>query len=315
MTEETDQERKDRIKEEARRAIAAQSGDDDSEVVDDEAAETASPKAKNGLTPIVEITGVTRTFVSPTGEEFTAIKDVNLVIEDNPERGEMRAVLGPSGCGKSTLLNMVAGLDKPTTGTVKVEGKLIEGPGPDRGMVFQNYSSMPWMNVLQNVAYGLELRGMKRAERESRAADLIKQVGLSGHETKYPKDLSGGMRQRVAIARTLAVEPNIILMDEPFGALDVGTRVEMQDMLLRINEELEPTILFVTHDIGEAVYLADRIYIFSASPGTIVDTVEIDLPHDRTRDVKHSARFRKYESIILEKIHDLSEDSEFMMTV
>ena len=280
----------------------------------EEEVEPAEQKT-NERTPIVEVTGVTRTFVSPEGEEFTAIKDVNLVIEDNPNRGEMRAVLGPSGCGKSTLLNMVAGLDKPSSGTVKVDGHEVTGPGPDRGMVFQNYSSMPWMNVLENVGYGLKLRGMARAERDERAHKLIQQVGLEGHEKKYPKDLSGGMRQRVAIARTLAVEPNIILMDEPFGALDVGTRVEMQDMLLRINLELQPTILFVTHDIGEAVYLADRIYIFSASPGTIVDEVVIDLPVERSRELKHSARFRKFESIILERIHELSEDSEYTMTV
>ena len=267
--------------------------------------ETSSEKI-----PVVEVRNLTRTYTSPEGESFTAIKDVNLVIEDTPNRGEMCAVLGPSGCGKSTLLNMVAGLDVPTSGTVKVDGQLIEGPGPDRGMVFQSYSSMPWMNVLQNVAYGLKLRGMARSEREERASILIKQVGLGGHELKYPKDLSGGMRQRVAIARTLAVEPNIILMDEPFGALDVGTRVEMQDMLLRINLELQPTILFVTHDIGEAVYLANRIYIFSASPGTIVDVVDVDLPIERDRTIKHSARFRKYESVILERIHQLGEIPE-----
>lgn len=272
-------------------------------------------KVEEERTPIVEVSNITRTYTSPEGESFTAIKDVNLIIRDTPNRGEMCAVLGPSGCGKSTLLNMVAGLDVPTSGTVKVEGKIVEGPGPDRGMVFQNYSSMPWMNVLQNVAYGLKLRGMSKSERHGRAEKLIEQVGLSGHELKYPKDLSGGMRQRVAIARTLAVEPNIILMDEPFGALDVGTRVEMQDMLLRINLELQPTILFVTHDIGEAVYLADRIYIFSASPGTVVEEIDVDLPVERDRTIKHSARFRKYESIILERIHELGEDSEYKTTI
>ncbi len=274
-----------------------------------------SEEMENKKIPVVEVKGLTRTFTTSEGESFTAIKDVNLVIEDRPDRGEMCAVLGPSGCGKSTLLNMVAGLDMPTSGTVKVDGKSIEGPGPDRGMVFQNYSSMPWMNVLENVAYGLKLRGMSVNERHDRAKKLIDQVGLSGHELKYPKDLSGGMRQRVAIARTLAVEPNIILMDEPFGALDVSTRVEMQDMLLRINLELQPTILFITHDISEAVYLANRIYIFSASPGTIVDVIDVDLPIERDRTIKHSPRFRKYESMILERIHELGEDSEYKTTV
>lgn len=269
---------------------------------------------------IVDVTDVSKEFTTPTGEKLLAIQNVNLKIEDVPKRGEMRAILGPSGCGKSTLLNMIAGLDMPSTGTVKVQGQTVRGPGPDRGMVFQSYSSMPWMNVLQNVAYGLELRGIGRSEREEIARQYIAQVGLEGHESKYPNELSGGMRQRVAIARTLAVKPRIILMDEPFGALDVATRVEMQDMMLKIAKDLEPTILFVTHDIAEAVYLADRIYIFSAGPGTIVDDIEVDLPIERSREVKHTPRFRRYESMILERIHELSDKSnkgeaEFIVTM
>ena len=280
-------------------------------------ASPAAPAASPDKSPGGEVREVSREFVSPQGERFVAIRDVNLVIEDVPEHGEMRAVLGPSGCGKSTLLNMIAGLDTPTSGTVKVDGKIVAGPGPDRGMVFQSYSSMPWLNVLQNVAYGLKLRGMSRDEREERAHELIERVGLAGHENKYPGDLSGGMRQRVAIARTLAVRPRIILMDEPFGALDVHTRVEMQDMLLGILHELSPTILFVTHDIGEAIYLSDKIYIFSASPGTIAEVVDIDFTSaERTRELKHSARFRRYESLILERIHQLSQEAGgFSVTV
>lgn len=267
--------------------------------------------------PIVEVTDVSRQFVGQEGEVFTAIQDVNLIVEDLEDVGEMRAILGPSGCGKSTLLNMIAGLDRPTTGSVKVKGHEVTGPGPERGMVFQSYSSMPWLNVLDNVAYGLKLRGMGRAERHDRARALIERVGLAGHESKYPHNLSGGMRQRVAIARTLAVEPDIILMDEPFGALDVHTRLEMQNLILDIWAERQATILFVTHDIGEAIYLSDRIYMFSAGPGRIIEEFDIEFREERNRELKHSNRFRKYESMILERLHELSngEDMEFAMTV
>ncbi len=268
------------------------------------------PSKPDPDTPIVALKNVTRTFVTPEGESFTAIEDVNLVVDDLPGRGEFRAVLGPSGCGKSTILNMIAGLDFPTEGTVEVMGVPVKGPGPDRGMVFQSYSSMPWLNVLQNVAYGLRIQGVGRKERQDRARELIARVGLEGHEKKYPRELSGGMRQRVAIARTLAVKPRIILMDEPFGALDVATRVEMQDLLLSIWDEMEATILMVTHDIGEAVYLADKIYILSSSPGTVVEEVTIQLPQPRHRQMKRSKRFRDYESMLLDRIHALGNDGE-----
>lgn len=253
--------------------------------------------------PIVELREVSRVFVDPDGTEHVAIENVELVIEDLPDKGEFRALLGPSGCGKSTILNLIAGLDTPTTGTVKVGGKTVRGPGPDRGMVFQNYSSLPWMNVLRNVAYGLELQGVPKEKREAKAAALIKRVGLAGHESKYPQNLSGGMRQRVAIARTLAVEPKIILMDEPFGALDVKTRVETQDMVMQIWEEHEATILFVTHDIGEAVYMSDQIYVLSAGPGRIIEHLRINLPHPRRRELTRTDGFRRYEQQILDLIH------------
>lgn len=269
---------------------------------------TPSKTAPAEDTPIIEMVGATRVFTTPQGEKFTAIEDINLVVDDVPGAGEFRAVLGPSGCGKSTVLNLIAGLDTPSSGTVKVMGKPVTGPGPERGMVFQNYSSMPWLNVIENVAYGLRIMGVDRKERTDRARELLKLVGLEGHERKYPRELSGGMRQRVAIARTLAVKPRIILMDEPFGALDVGTRVEMQDLLMHIWRELEATILMVTHDIGEAVYLADRIYILSASPGTIVEDIKVRLPQPRTRDLKRTRAFRDTEALILDKIHALSNE-------
>jgi NitT/TauT family transport system ATP-binding protein len=258
-------------------------------------------------TPIVEIKDVWREYPSPDGKTFTVLKDLNLTITDIAGKGEMRAVLGPSGCGKSTMLNMIAGLDMPTRGTVKVDGKIVEGPGPERGMVFQSYSSMPWLSVLDNVAYGLKLRGMARAEREELAMKFIKRVGLEVHAQKYPTDLSGGQKQRVAIARTLACSPRIILMDEPFGALDVQIRLEMQNMMLDIAEDLQPTILFVTHDIDEAVYLSDRVYVFSSNPGTIAHEVAIELGHPRTPAIKQSARFRKHEIDLLEILHQQSK--------
>jgi NitT/TauT family transport system ATP-binding protein len=176
---------------------------------------------------------------------------------------------------------------------------------------------MPWLNVLQNVAYGLKLQGVPTAEREAKAADLIQRVGLAGHEKKYPQNLSGGMRQRVAIARTLAVEPEIILMDEPFGALDVRTRVETQDMVLEVWAELQATILFVTHDIGEAVYMSDKIYVLSAGPGRILEQLSIDLPHPRTRAVTRTSTFRAYEQRIIDLIHRESggEAEELRLTI
>jgi NitT/TauT family transport system ATP-binding protein len=251
---------------------------------------------------VLELRKVGKTFVNPDGETFAAVKDVDLEIPDLPERGEFRVFLGPSGCGKSTILNIVAGLMTPTTGEALIHGKRIVGPGPDRGMVFQSYSSYPWLTVLDNVAFGLKLRGVPRDERERTARTWIKRVGLAGSEKKYPNQLSGGMRQRVAIARTLAVKPRIILMDEPFGALDVQTRLGMQNLINELWEEIEGTILFVTHDIPEAVYLADKIHILSSAPGTIADEIDVDLPLHRTEDLKRSTRFRELEQDVLDRI-------------
>jgi ABC-type nitrate/sulfonate/bicarbonate transport system ATPase subunit len=251
---------------------------------------------------VLELRGVGKTFVNPDGKAFQAIRDVNLVVRDLPGSGEFRVFLGPSGCGKSTILNIVAGIFPPTTGEALLRGRPIAGPGPDRGMVFQSYSSYPWLTVLDNVAFGMKLRGVPRGERETVARTWIKKVGLEGSEKKYPGQLSGGMRQRVAIARTLAVKPEIILMDEPFGALDVQTRLGMQNLINELWEEIEGTILFVTHDIAEAVYLADRIHILSAAPGTIVHEIDVDLPLHRTEDLKSTSRFRELETLVLDTI-------------
>jgi len=270
--------------------------------------------AENDASNVLELKNVSKTFVNPDGKEFHAIRGVNLAVRDEPGRGEFRVFLGPSGCGKSTILNIVAGLYQPTTGEALLHGKPIAGPGPDRGMVFQSYSSYPWLTVLENVGFGMKLRGVPQAERERIARTWIKKVGLEGSERKYPKQLSGGMRQRVAIARTLAVKPQIILMDEPFGALDVQTRLGMQNLINELWEEIEGTILFVTHDIPEAVYLADKIHILSSGPGAIVDEIEIDLPLHRTEDLKQSARFRDLETTVLNKIRKEAKGGSLRIT-
>ncbi|MCA8925760.1 MAG: ABC transporter ATP-binding protein [Planctomycetes bacterium] len=231
--------------------------------------------------PVVEFKQVGKTFISPDGTPHEAIRDVNFCVEDLDDEGEFIALLGPSGCGKSTILNLIAGLEPvhpATTGEVLVFGQPVHGPGPDRGMVFQSYSSFPCYNVLDNVAFGLKLQGVEKDEREERAMRWIKRVQLAGSEKKYPHQLSGGMRQRVAIARTLAIHPRIILMDEPFGALDRVTRWGMQDLLVELWREVEATVFLITHDIAEAVYLGDRVFIMSEGPGTIVEVVDVPAP-------------------------------------
>jgi ABC-type nitrate/sulfonate/bicarbonate transport system ATPase subunit len=273
---------------------------------------TASPAPDHPY--VLELKGVGKSFVNPDGKVFHAIRDVNLAVKDEPGVGEFRVFLGPSGCGKSTILHIVAGLYPPTTGEVLARGKPITGPGPERGMVFQSYSSYPWLTVLDNVAFGLMLRGVPREDRERTARMLIKKVGLEGTEHKYPRQLSGGMRQRVAIARTLAVKPQIILMDEPFGALDVQTRLGMQNLINELWEEIDATILFVTHDIPEAVYLADKIHILSAGPGTFVEEVEVDLPLHRTEELKNTKRFRDLEGVVLEKIRAAAKGGNVRIT-
>jgi ABC-type nitrate/sulfonate/bicarbonate transport system ATPase subunit len=263
---------------------------------------------------VLELRNVGKAFVGSDGKVFQAIRDIDLKVEDAPGVGEFRVFLGPSGCGKSTILNIVAGLYPPTTGQALLRGQPITGPGSERGMVFQSYSSYPWLTVLDNVAFGLMLRGVPREEREQTARTWIEKVGLKGSERKYPRQLSGGMRQRVAIARTLAVKPQVILMDEPFGALDVQTRLGMQNLINELWEQVQGTILFVTHDIAEAVYLADTIHILSAAPGRIVDEVEVDLPSSRTEEIKNTPRFRALETLVLDKIRAQAKGGNVRIT-
>ncbi|MGZ4859173.1 MAG: ABC transporter ATP-binding protein [Candidatus Angelobacter sp.] len=255
----------------------------------------------------IAIKDVSRIFFSPSGERIEALKDVNLEVEDafsaaGRDIGEFRVLLGPSGCGKSTLLRMIAGLDKPTSGQVLVNGEIVTHPGKDRGMVFQKYTSFPWLTVADNVAYGMKINGVPEAQRKETVARLLESVGLTEFANVYPETLSGGMQQRVAIARTLALRPSVIVMDEPFGALDAQTRSDMQQLLLQIWDETACTILFVTHDVEEAVYLADRIFIMSSHPGTIVEDVHV--PFDRPRDLglKEKSEFHELQHYVLGRL-------------
>ncbi len=226
--------------------------------------------------PVVEFRDVGKIFNPGTPKEFKALEHLSFSIEDFPKRGEFISIVGPSGCGKSTFLNLLAGFREvypPTTGEILVRGKPIQGPGIDRGMVFQKYSSFPHLTVLQNVRFGMNLNrrrmGFEEKQIEASARDWIRKVGLEGHEGKYPHQLSGGQQQRVAIARCLALKPRILLMDEPFSALDEPTRMEMQRLLVDIWKEIEATVFLVTHSITEAVYLGDRVWVFSKPPGRI----------------------------------------------
>ncbi|XUM24384.1 ABC transporter ATP-binding protein [Bradyrhizobium oligotrophicum S58] len=228
----------------------------------------------------IEISGVSKIFTDrKRNADVTALADINLSIA----RNEFVCLLGPSGCGKSTLLNMIAGFEQPSAGTVAVDGRVVTAPGADRGVVFQHANLMPWLPVWENVAFHLLLGGGQKAERRARAQVYIDMVGLTGFENHYPSELSGGMNQRVGIARALLMNPQVILMDEPFGALDEQTRMDMQTELVRIWQQHQGTIVFVTHGIDEALTLGSHVAVMSARPGRIVEIIPIDLP--RPRDI------------------------------
>jgi NitT/TauT family transport system ATP-binding protein len=255
---------------------------------------------------VVEFTNVTKRF-----GDVTVIRDVTFCVPDLPGAGEFITILGPSGCGKSTVLRLIAGLaphHPPTVGTVLVAGKPVERPGPDRSMVFQDYTSFDNRTVEDNVAFGLECRGVAAKERRERAREWIAKVGLDVKRDagKYPAELSGGMRQRVAIARTLVLSPRIILMDEPFGALDPTTRLHMQALLVDLWREAEATVFFVTHSIEEAVYLGDRVYIFSSAPGTMLREMQVPKPHRPPKVMQREPEFLQKVFEIRDIIDNLS---------
>jgi len=236
---------------------------------------------------------------------FGAGKDAHLAVETtsiNIKAGEFVCILGPSGCGKSTLLNAIAGYVKPTTGAVRVDGETVEKPGPDRGMVFQQYSLLPWKTVYENVAFGPKMAGQTRTEAGSTANTFLELVGLKKFGNRYPAELSGGMQQRVGIARALANYPSVLLMDEPFGALDAQTRLMMQESLLDIWNKFGTTVVFVTHDVDEAVFLADRVLIMSAAPGRIIEDLAIDLPRPRSTDLASTPEYIKARQFCLDTI-------------
>ena len=245
------------------------------------------------------IRGVGRTFDGLRGAAPTvALQPTTLDVATN----DFITILGPSGCGKSTLLRIVAGLDTPTTGDVLLDGQPVRGPGADRGMVFQSYTLFPWLTVRENICFGLREKGMPAREQADIAARFIEEVGLKGFEGHFPKQLSGGMQQRVALARALANDPKILLLDEPFGALDNQTRALMQELLLSIWELHKKTVLFVTHDIDEAIFMANRCVVFSARPGRIKNELEIDLPYPRHYTVKTTPRFMALKAQVTEDI-------------
>ena len=254
-------------------------------------------------TPRLRVSDLDVTYLDRTGRKTEAVRNVSFDIADKPGCGEIVVFLGPSGCGKSTILKAVAGLLQPTAGEILVDGKPIDDVGRDRGMVFQAYTSFAWMTVRDNVEYGLRLQGVSRAERRERSEKYLKAVGLHEFADHYPRQLSGGMKQRVAIARTLINKPRIVLMDEPFGALDPQTRWGMQGLLLDVSRTEDNTTLFVTHDISEAVYLADSVYVLSPRPARILHRVDVPFFGQRDMSLQATAEFRNVERQLLELLY------------
>src|SRR5215475_7088932 len=268
-------------------------------------AETAAAPARRPAVAMIEIDRVSQVFRTSARKDHLALSDISLTIED----GAFVSILGPSGCGKSTLLYIVGGFVNPTHGTARMKGKEITGPGPDRGPVFQEFALFPWKSVLGNVMYGPRQQGVRPAEAEAQARALLEMVGLKGFEEFYPKELSGGMKQRVALARTLAYHPEVLLMDEPFGALDAHTRTRLQNDLLNIWERDRKTVLFVTHSVDEAVFLSDKVVMMSQSPGRIRQVVDIDLPRPRRRsELLLDPRYQKY-VVDIERMFDDNDEA------
>jgi NitT/TauT family transport system ATP-binding protein len=251
---------------------------------------------------LIEIAGVTKEFAKDD-RRVVALQDIDLIVA----RREFAAILGPSGCGKSTLLNMVAGFDAPTRGAVRVAGEEIREPSPQRAVVFQEPALFPWLTVMDNVLFGPKTQRQPAAEYRPRAAQILAQVGLTGFEASYPAELSGGMRQRVGIARVLIMQPEVLLMDEPFGSLDAQTRSLMQELLLDVWERHHQTVLFITHDIEEALLLADRVYVMTARPGCIKKAISVALPRPRALEITTSPEFNALRREVLGLIREESQ--------
>ncbi len=246
------------------------------------------------------IENVTKQFVTPKGEKVIALQNISGYVE----KSEFVTIVGTSGCGKSTLLKIVAGLERPTSGKVLLDGRETRDPGADRGMVFQSYTLYPWLTVKENIAFGLKLKKLPKSEIDEITAFYLDKVGLRGFDNYFPKALSGGMKQRVAIARAMANNPEILLLDEPFGALDAQTRTLMQELLLKLMEETRMTVLFVTHDIDEAIFLGDVVYVMTARPGRIKEEIKIDVPHPRSPDIKMTPMFLELKKKVVKLIRE-----------
>lgn len=252
----------------------------------------------------LQVRGLSKIY-EDNSKEVVALKDVNLEVKES----EFVMIVGPSGCGKTSLINIIGGLDEASAGEVLLDGKSVSGPGADRGMVFQGYSLFPWLTVQKNVEFGLKMKKISPAERAEHARKYIRLVGLEGFEDALPRQLSGGMKQRVAIARTLANEPEVLLMDEPFGALDAQTRVVMQELLADISRRTGTTILFITHDIDEAVLLGERIYVMSRRPGTVRDAITVDIPGERNHNSLVLPEFLETKKKIMDMLWQESQDA------
>ncbi|MFQ5855415.1 MAG: ABC transporter ATP-binding protein [Anaerolineae bacterium] len=253
---------------------------------------------------MIDVRGCCKVYPSRDGQaEVVALEGVDLVVKER----EFVCLLGPSGCGKTTLLKIVGGLIPWEEGEVLIDGRPVTGPGPDRGMVFQNFALLPWADVLTNVAFGLELRGVPKEERQRTAMELIKAVGLSGFEHHYPRHLSGGMQQRVGLARALAVDPKIMLMDEPFGSVDAQTRRILQEDLLRLHQREQKTVIFVTHSMDEAVRLGDRVVLLSPRPGRVQESIDVPLPRPRPPAVGKIPAFVELKEYLWEKLKAMQE--------
>lgn len=253
---------------------------------------------------MIEVQNVAKEYVSERRGKVIALKDINLTVED----GEFISIIGPSGCGKTTLLKIIAGLIPASGGTVLVNGRQVTQPGPDRAMVFQNFALLPWADVLSNVAFGLEVQGVPKAEREEKARALIQLVGLAGFEDRYPRELSGGMQQRVGLARALAVDPEVLLMDEPFGALDAQTRRLMQEELLRIYQREAKTVIFVTHAMDEAVRLADRVVLMTPRPAQIKEVLTVPFGRPRSEEMSKEPAFGEIVDYLWEQLRDMHQE-------
>jgi NitT/TauT family transport system ATP-binding protein len=267
-----------------------------------------TPLLSAPLPEIVVFKNVTKCF-GQGADAKVAIKDISFTVEDLPNVGELITIVGPSGCGKSTILRIIAGLKPhfpPTSGEARVFGRPIQVPGPDRGLVDQKYSLLPHLNVLENVAFGLRLRGLGRSERLARAREWVKRVGLEGSEAKFPSELSGGMQQRVAIAATLILQPRILLMDEPFGALDPGIRLRMQELLIELWKEQQGTVFLVTHSVEEAVYLGDRVFLMAAKPGRLVEVLKVPRPDEPPEQSRRKPWFINFCQALLRRLEEES---------